>query len=478
MARDLLWRLDWIALLALTRPTRASLPWGPITISPESLRPSSQQISFDPLALLAVLHNPRAAASAARLYNQPHAEVFRWRHTMMIGGALVPFKVLVDHLVSQRVSIHPSLDMCEADLGRLEVKTDMPGRFTELPISGSNLWLSNVLNFKPSKSPQNDILIVHVTNIRGKGRKDPASPPRLECLLRDVFAFSIGLLLLACTVLSILDADVWSTTLFAFYFFHWLTSAAISQLEMVRLVEVNDSRDFSDRIRVDKTRRHAIYARPEGGKVVFVGHQDMLESWARMQYVYTHAPIKDIAHWLWIISGSLGSAASVICMVNMAAWFQLAFLGILVISSLSELELTIFLRRVQHNAINYGVVHYGPGRCFTWSMAIIKAAQGVPEPHALKSLDWIALGLLPKYKVFEKLARDDETADGRAQILVAGRVGVGAHDWRGRGAASTGRAPGGRSCTSRARASRTAEHQSASGRHGGRSCARGSRGRT
>lgn len=57
----------------------ASLPLG--GLDEGNLQGTSTKISFDPLALLAILHNPRAAASAARLYGQSYLGVFRWPHT-------------------------------------------------------------------------------------------------------------------------------------------------------------------------------------------------------------------------------------------------------------------------------------------------------------------------------------------------------------------------------------------------------------
>ena len=43
-------------------------------------------ITFDPLGVAAVLNNPRADLSAARLYVQSDRRAFRWPHTTMIGG--------------------------------------------------------------------------------------------------------------------------------------------------------------------------------------------------------------------------------------------------------------------------------------------------------------------------------------------------------------------------------------------------------
>lgn len=57
----------------------AKLPLG--NLDDGNIQGTSTKISFDPLALLAILHNPRATASAARLYGQSYLGVFRWPHT-------------------------------------------------------------------------------------------------------------------------------------------------------------------------------------------------------------------------------------------------------------------------------------------------------------------------------------------------------------------------------------------------------------
>ncbi len=59
--------------------TNSTLPAWPIEHG--DLKATSTTISFDPLGLLAILHNPRAAASTARLYGQNYLGIFRWPHT-------------------------------------------------------------------------------------------------------------------------------------------------------------------------------------------------------------------------------------------------------------------------------------------------------------------------------------------------------------------------------------------------------------
>lgn len=74
------------ALLAL--PAEAKLPWGSQITQP-ALK-STDSVPFDPLSLLAVLWNPRATASAGRLYMQPDLANFRWPHLLQIGAVLTP----------------------------------------------------------------------------------------------------------------------------------------------------------------------------------------------------------------------------------------------------------------------------------------------------------------------------------------------------------------------------------------------------
>lgn len=372
----------------------ASLPLG--SILPETLRSTSQQISFDPLALLAVLHNPRAAASAARLYNQPSPEVFKWPHTMMIGGALPPFKLLVDHLVSQRKSVHPAIEMCRADQGRLEVQSDVPiiKDIPFLPIRHGNFWLADILAYSPSEYPRNDIVIVNLESLKAR------SSSGLERLCLHFITTLTGLLLVAGSLLSVLGGDMWSTVLFFVYFLHWIASVAVS---LTVMVGPEDSEH--KHIREDGTQRHAIYTRPEGGKVIFVGRQDMLERWARTTYAFYRSTSNNVLNWLWMATGALACAASVICMVNMAAWFQLAYLGTLAISSISELVITILVRRIQNKCSGAGMVCNTTKSNKTWSQAVIRASLEVSPTFSLADLDWIALGALPDFPVFRNMCK-------------------------------------------------------------------------
>ncbi|KAK6400865.1 hypothetical protein LTR95_019256, partial [Oleoguttula sp. CCFEE 5521] len=196
----------------------------------------------------------------------------------MIGGVLAPFKMLVNHVVSQQKSIHPATEMCKAGIGVLAVKNDIS--FSELPVSGGNFWLADVLGFQPSRYPQNDLVIVHLEDIQGVARppkvpskiekwKTEKASVRFEIICLSVISLLAGLLLLTGTVLSILQGDIWSSVLFLSYTSHWTASLSVSFAPMVRTKDILDRR-----IKEDPTRRHAIYQRPEGGKVIFVARQD------------------------------------------------------------------------------------------------------------------------------------------------------------------------------------------------------------
>ena len=84
----------------------AKLPFSSASIK-EGLQQGPNGVTFDPLAVAAILHNPRANTSAAKLYTQHDRDLFRWPHTMMFGGTLIPLKLLVQHLTSRPSSLHP-----------------------------------------------------------------------------------------------------------------------------------------------------------------------------------------------------------------------------------------------------------------------------------------------------------------------------------------------------------------------------------
>src|SRR5438046_4704531 len=143
----------------------ARLPWQDNASQPvihnQSLMKLPKEVTFDSFGILAVLPNPRASSSAARLYIQPDFHVFRWPHLLQIGAVLTPLSMLVKHLTGNWKSVHPGTDVCKESMDWIKVRSDISSmhEFEELSVSTHNQWLSDVLNFKPSKYPSNDINI-------------------------------------------------------------------------------------------------------------------------------------------------------------------------------------------------------------------------------------------------------------------------------------------------------------------------------
>lgn len=388
----------------------AKLPFGS-SVDPAVLRKSSD-ITFDPLGVAAVLGNPRADLSAARLYVQSDHKSFRWPHTTMVGGALTPVKTLVDYL-AQHDSIHPAVSMCTRDEMMIPIRSNTI--FKELRVNVGNLWLRDVINFKPSKEevidkgdkksgwPGNDIAIAYV----GRVFDSPASTPNSNSasamvMLREVLILMTGvlsgLLLSVGACFSILTGDIWGAVLFVFYLSHWTVSSMISQTQLVTAT--------CPEIRPDNTTRFAVYERPVGigGMVVFKGPQQDLETWARTTLQFRNSALASILHWAWLVTGTLSAISSIACMVNMSGRFQLVFLAVLVYSSVAELWLTQSARVIQRQLreiaqLSKVVILRGNQ---TRTKAIIRATLGpeVGERCSLANLDWIGLALLPKTLIF------------------------------------------------------------------------------
>lgn len=260
------------ALLAL--PAEAKLPWGSQITQP-ALK-STDSVSFDPLSLLAILWNPRATASAGRLYMQPDLANFRWPHLLQIGAVLTPVSMLVTHLTSNYGSTHPAVDMCAQTIDMLDVTTSIGASknlFSKLPVTNSDLKLLEVINFRPSHLPTNYVMIVLVQN--------SASPIIFQLSHWKVLLATktilwteivMGIMALSGTVFSSLLGDLWAVVLFASYLVFWVASTAIS----FRQLNLPDS---SIAIKADEKTVFAIHQRPVGGLVIFKGRQDVLERW-------------------------------------------------------------------------------------------------------------------------------------------------------------------------------------------------------
>lgn len=396
-------------IIRRVKAANVTLPWG--SIQPTALQNTSVQISFDPLALLAVLHNPRASGSAARLYNPFYVDgklMYKWPNTMMIGGTLPPFKLLIDHLVSPRRSLHPAIEMFKADRMQLEVRTNLPTTSNIFPISNSNLWFLDLLDHKTeSARPDNDIMIIALDSIHGQ-RKKVMQPDGFATKYETAsgLEFALALINLGTTVLllgglvcSVLYGDMWSTALFALYLSHNLFSISVSSR---RMLSTTGGRKNTTASAGDEEIYYMIHQRPAGGKVIIKARQDTLYSWHIASYTFNRSVINNALHWSWMVSGALSATASVICMVNMAGMFQLAYLAVLVISSGLEIVATQVVRSIQRRCIHFGE-HKSIANNAFWSEAIIRAAIEVGD-LSLADVPWIEYGQLPPRQVFYNLA--------------------------------------------------------------------------
>jgi hypothetical protein len=375
-------------------------------------------VTFDPLGVAAVLYNPRVDKSAARLYTQFDQGLYRWPHLTMIGGTLPPMQMLVERLNATMKWIHPSIKLCAQDTTMLPVRSDVSGNvFRQLPLNLSNAWLTDIISFPTSKQPGNDFVVVSVDAMfqsresRQKNVRQHAGSMmwllgkwtlELICLLN-------GAMLMTGMVCGILAADLWAFTLFFLYSSHWLASVLISFTSMVKIHK-------PDHVKNDLQERYAVYERDEGGTVIFKGPQKELEEWARSTWEYDPSLIKDCLHWFWTLSGTFSGFSSVACMVNMNGALQLAFLGVLVYSSLAEIGATRIARHLQtqaHGHISVDQVLHNNTR----SRAIIRATLQITPECRLKGLNWVKMGLLPPMGVFEKMQELLSEIEGLDQSL-------------------------------------------------------------
>ncbi|KAI9787830.1 MAG: hypothetical protein M1816_007397 [Peltula sp. TS41687] len=448
--------------ILLTPLVEAGLPWNS-HIANTSLK-KTDVVSFDPLSLLAILWNPRASTSAARLYTQQSRPAFRWPHMLQIGCVLTPVGVLVNHLTLDYQSIHPAVSMYMANVVSLAVKKSNIGSvnaektslFPELPVDVGDDLLMEALNFKPSRFAANDMMVVHVKAVAsdrgdsgggGGGGRDGAAlalawshAKKGWLVAKLVLATELGagVVAFAGTVFSALLGDMWAVTLFATYAFHWLASTAISFRQLI-------IPDPNLTIKQDPRFVFAVYERPSGGAVIFKGRQDVMERWARMKWVFNNVSVYNICiHWLWISTGAAAAFTSVACMVNMGGYMQLGFLGLLLYSSAAELWLTILTRKLQ--------TQYADSRDFECVLvgnnekryqSIIHATLGLEEEYRLDKMRWINLGLLPSMQIFQAMVNTmdylNDPANELNSRLVRARdvfddwcVGMPERDWETR----------------------------------------------
>jgi hypothetical protein len=372
---------------------RAALPLA--QHDPEATLKNTTEVTFDPLAVAAILHNPRANVSAARLYTQYDRPIFTWPHTMMIGATLTPVKLLVEHLTATFSSIHPAITLCTQDTVNLPVVSNMV--FKEFPLNFSNMWLDDIIAFKSSKKPANDFMLVHITDTDTVTKAQP--PPSTKLLGRlvlDLIATLTGLILVVGIVFAVLTADVWALTLFFFYGTHWAASLAISSQSLVQV----HSPEIP--VKTDATTRYAIYQRPAGGTVVFKGRQDAMEKWARMTWEFKRSLTNNVLHWFWVLSGTFAAISSVACMVNMRGYMQLAFLAELVYSSLAEI-LATRVTRILQGETKGSDGSYPVRNNSSRTQGIIRATVEASPKFRLVRLDWVDLKRLPDQPVFRNM---------------------------------------------------------------------------
>lgn len=413
----------------------------PPSIAFPAIKSSDGGISFDPLGVLAVISNPRASASAARLYLQPDRPQFRWPHLLQIGGALTPLDMLVRHLTGSWKSVHPAAEVCAESMATMEVKGDVGsmGDYPRLMVDASNEWLKERLGFKPSaRWPGNDVNVVRVRSLNETGvyhhheldkklADDPFGTEARFPAWKDghetwlwVTAARISiigievvmvLVVLAGVAFSALYGDMWALSLYTCYLFHWVASWMVSWTIMVIPAPL--------RVVKDSGMRFLVFKREAGGAVIFLGPQDVLEKWARTKWKFdggggTRFTFNNIVHWFWISSGSLAAVASVACMVNMGGYLQLGFLGMLAYSSVAEILLTILARYLRlHSRVFDAPVLITDNE--KWYMSIIQATIGIDEKHRLCGRDgrdgdgklygikWNEYGLLPSREPFESM---------------------------------------------------------------------------
>ncbi|KAL7952684.1 hypothetical protein V8C34DRAFT_298811 [Trichoderma compactum] len=405
--------LLWLSMVSLSA---ASLPWSQGDVTP-GLKTSSS-VSFDPLAVLAVLWNPRASVSASRLYAQPHrseTKRLRWPHLMQIGTVTVPVSVLVGHFIRNYRSIHPGLEMFMGNVDNLNVKSTIGkviNLFPTLPLSGSESSFVDSLAFRPSIHPRNDIIIVSLLRPGRRALTEKHIVPesqhgntryKMKWLLgKTIFGLTelvMGLILSGGLIFSVLLNDIWGVVLFGTYLLHCLASTAVSFCQLVE----SDTWKAELNIRQDDDIVFAIYERPAGGWVIFKGTQETMERWARTSWWFAGEKLHNkLAHWSWMITGLLAALASLANMVNMTGYMQLGFLAILLYGSLAELWLTVVDQMFQPESMSF----LGPYSTRTVAAndkkykSIIQACLGVDDIHRLGSVPWTTLGLLPNREPF------------------------------------------------------------------------------
>jgi hypothetical protein len=375
--------------------------------APKATLRDEDSVSFDPLGVAAVLGNPRADASAAKLYVQFDKDTFHWPHSSMVGGTLPAIQMLVEYFTSglPSQSLSPPIKMCAKYITMIPVRSSFV--FKELPLDFTNVWMSPLISFRSGDvNPGNDFMIIYLDSIPKSSEDiDRLTKEKCDNLALDpglgwwmvgrltlyVLILINGAMILTAMLIGILAADLWAFTLFFLYGSHWIASALITFLPMVTV--------STPRIDEDKTPHYAAYERPEGGTVIFKGPKENMEAWARTTWKYEPSTLQTLLHWAYMTTGALAAFASIACMVNMRGYLQLAFLAVLVYATIAEIIATKVSRWLQTKSMGH-VQHALLTNNEKRTQGIISATVAVQPICRLEKFDWIGMGLLPPLPAF------------------------------------------------------------------------------
>ncbi|KAL4870220.1 hypothetical protein BDV12DRAFT_63387 [Aspergillus spectabilis] len=397
-----------VALSSFATLTQAKYPFS--SDRPQATLRDETTVSFDPLGVAAVLPNPRADASAAKLYVQFDKDTFHWPHTSMVGGTLPAMRMLVEYITSglPSKSLSAPIKMCAKYITMIPVRSNFV--FRELPLDFSNVWLNSLISFRSGDiNPGNDFMVIYIDEVvkspedinklakftRVRLSKDPGVGWWMAARLTLYFLILVnGAMILAAMLVGILAADVWAFTLFFLYGSHWIASALMTFFPMVQV--------STPPIDPETSPRYAAYERPEGGTVIFKGPKANMEAWARTTWKYEPTAIQSALHWAFMTTGALAAFSSIACMVNMRGYLQLAFLAVLVYATVAEIIATKISRWLQTKSkgpVPHAILRNNEKR----TQGIISATLAIQKICRLEGFDWIAMGLLPPLPAFSAM---------------------------------------------------------------------------
>ncbi|KAL4951546.1 hypothetical protein BDW69DRAFT_169840 [Aspergillus filifer] len=404
-------RASWLRPLAFSlfaSLAEAKYPFS--SDGPKATLRDEDSVSFDPLGVAAVLNNPRADASAAKLYVQFDKDTFHWPHMSMVGGTLPAMQMLVEYVTSglPSKSLSAPIKMCAKYITMIPVRSDFV--FRELPLDFSNVWLTSLISYRSGEiNPGNDFMVIYIDEVaRTPGEVAAMAKEKRRRLARDpglgwwmaarmtlyLLILVNGAMILAAMLIGILAADIWAFTLFFLYGSHWIASAFITFQPMVEV--------STPQIEDATAQRYAAYERPEGGTVIFKGPKKVMEAWARTTWKYEPNFLQSTFHWIYMVTGALAAFSSIACMVNMRGYLQLAFLAVLVYATVAEIIATKISRWLQTKAKG-NVPHELLTDKEKRTESIIEATIAIEPICRLEGFDWIAMGLLPNMPAFKEM---------------------------------------------------------------------------